>query len=103
MESPEQPEPAAAGGAAAEDERRREQRLPFRQPVRLVIDAQSIESEGTNLSSNGLLVTARGELRVQVEFERNGRPCVARGRLVRAQRLKAGETGLAVEFDAPLA
>jgi hypothetical protein len=101
MDAVEQPDPARSPEAVAEGERRRDERRPFRGPVRLVIEAQELDAQGTNLSENGTLVTAEGTLRVRVEFERDGKPVVAEGRLVRAQRLSAQQTGLAVEFDGP--
>jgi hypothetical protein len=36
---------------------------------------------------------------VSVEYEQNGKPLVRSGRLVRAQRVRPGHVGWAIEFD----
>ena len=67
--------------------------------VGLRIEAAELEGELDNISPNGVLFFTAADLRVRVQLEENGQPVVRSGRLVRAQRVRPGHVGWAIEFD----
>jgi hypothetical protein len=67
--------------------------------IRLVLDTRELGGRAENLSSSGVLFFSEGDLRVTVEVDEQGQKLVREGRLVRAQRMRDGRLGWAVEFD----
>jgi hypothetical protein len=80
-------------------DRRTDKRRRAAGKVGLRIEAVGLEGEMDNISPSGVLFFTAADLRVSVEYEQNGKPLVRSGRLVRAQRVRPGHVGWAIEFD----
>ena len=92
------PQDPPQSGATASD-RRTDKRRRSVGKVGLRIEASELEGEMDNTSPSGVLFFTAADLRVSVQFEEHGQPVVRSGRLVRAQRVRAGHVGWAIEFD----
>jgi len=79
---------------------RKDPRQPHKANVVLRPLDLPIEGLSENLSPEGIMFYTDQELRVSVEFEGPDGPQKRTGRVVRVTRVSAGETGMAVEFDA---
>src|SRR5690242_18044463 len=86
-------------GAPAASDRRTDKRRRSAGKVDLSIEAAEIEGEMDNVSPSGVLFFTAAELRVRVRFQENGQQIERSGRLVRAQRVRPGHVGWAIEFD----
>ena len=84
---------------AALHEKRREPRRPLEVPITMRVDSPVLGGTTDNVSGVGVMFFAEEPLRVQVEFEEDGRRRVLSGRLVRTQKMSDAITGFAVEFD----
>ena len=78
-------------------ERRKARRLPDVGSVELKLSAQSIHGKAQNLSDDGLYVLADLSLRVEVHIA--GEKEARKGKLIRLEARREGETGIAVIFD----
>lgn len=92
------PQDAPQSGATASD-RRTDKRRRSAGKVGLQIEASKLEGELDNISPGGVLFFTEADLRVHVQFEENGQQVARSGRLVRAQRVRPGQVGWAIEFD----
>jgi hypothetical protein len=92
------PQDAPQSGATSSD-RRNDKRRRTAGKVQLRVEASALEGELDNLSPSGVLFFTAADLRVIVQYEENGQPLVRSGRLVRAQRVRPGHVGWAIEFD----
>ena len=92
------PQDAPRSGANP-SERRNDKRQRSAGVVRLRVEAAEFEGEMDNVSPSGVLFFTAADLRVRVHLEENGQPVVRAGRLVRAQRVRPGHVGWAIEFD----
>ena len=80
-------------------DRRTNKRRPSAGKVGLRIEAAEIEGQLDNVSPSGVLFFTAADLRVRVQFEEHGQQVERSGRLVRAQRVRPGQVGWAIEFD----
>ena len=80
-------------------DRRRARRAASKSTIKLTLDTHELSGNAENLSQTGVLFFSEGVLRVTVEIEENGKRTTRRGRLARAQRMRADQMGWAVEFD----
>ena len=80
-------------------ERRVARRVASQSQIKLTLDTLEITGTAENLSQTGALFYSEGVLRVTVEIDDNGQRTTRRGRLVRAQRMRAEQMGWAIEFD----
>ena len=81
-------------------EHRRSERLPVVFPVLVTtVEPIAIEGESLDVSRSGLLLTAQGQISLQLEFK--GKQY--RGRLVRAfPMMETGETAYGIELEETL-
>jgi hypothetical protein len=68
--------------------------------LRLSLAAQELAGVTCDASRSGVMFTSGEHLRVEVEIEEDGVPVTRTGRIVRVQRVNAGEVAYAVELDA---
>ena len=80
-------------------DQRRAARRPLEVPIRLRVLGEGLTGTTDNLSEVGVMFFAEEPLRVEVELEVDGKRVTYTGRLVRAQKMSATNTGFAVEFD----
>lgn len=81
------------------EERRRHPRIASTARVAMRLDTDELPGVAENLSAGGVLFFSPGELRVTLVIDDGGRRVERPGRLVRAQRMRGGKFGWAVEFD----
>ncbi len=80
-----------------EENNRRSPRQEFEAPLALVLATGSLQGETVDLSREGVLIKAKGQVTMVLNL--HGREY--RGRLVRATPLANDETAYAIELDDP--
>lgn len=80
-------------------DQRRDGRLPVETKIHMCFDTRAIEGMTDNISGVGLLFFTSQPVVVAIQLEEGGVLRRRTGRLVRAQRMNADSTGIAVEFD----
>jgi hypothetical protein len=85
--------------SATATDRRLDRRRRSAGKVKLVIDGTTLEGEMDNISQSGVLFFTGVDLRVSVQIDQDGKSVLRSGRLVRAQRVRPGHVGWAIEFD----
>ncbi|MBI5362297.1 MAG: PilZ domain-containing protein [Planctomycetes bacterium] len=81
------------------EDRRRHPRIPSTARVAMRLDSDELAGVAENLSAGGVLFFSPGELRMTLVIDEGGKRVERVGRLVRAQRMRGGKVGWAVEFD----
>lgn len=91
-----QPEPTPFTGTA---DRRTATRVGASEPMHVRIENPTFEGRAENVTSAGVFFFSPERLRVEVEFEQDGKTLVRSGHLVRVQRMSEETTGYAIEFE----